>query len=198
MANTTDKNGLILSSQSDSGYKFVTTLFDGPLVGKFIAFADVVGDERQYQNSQRGRGRVKGFFGHKNVLALGVFDDVRDAAFIGQAFYGEDNAHRNNNVDMLLEGNEAVLPKLPRKKWEHEADKDSMDRGKKRHGNRATIVVQEALAEFYKNNKDDYTVTAEDAVAIRSTMNEYLDAIKKPKNSDIRDAAKIGFEPFRK
>ena len=48
-----DKNGLLLSTKSDSGYKFVTIMNDGPLEGKFIAFADLVGDERQYKGSQR-------------------------------------------------------------------------------------------------------------------------------------------------
>jgi len=193
----TDKNGLILSSQSDSGYKFVTTLFDGPLAGKFIAFADIVGDERQHRNSQSEK-RVHGFFGYKNVMALGVYDDVRDAAYVGQAFYGEDNASRNANVDALLEGNELVVPVPPRKDWKHDPDHDSMKKAKSRASKRTTLDVQSAVASFHKANGADYNVKASDAKEIRAAMTAYLKTIKKPNNADMMEAARLAFEPFKK
>jgi len=193
----TDKNGLTLSNQSDSGYKFVTTLFDGPLAGKFIAFADVVGDERQHRNNQHGK-RVEGFFGFKNVLALGVFDDVRDAAYVGQMFYGEDNAARNANVDALFEGNESVVPHSPKKAWKHDPDYATMEKAKTRAAGRVTLDVQAALAAFHKTNAADYSVKATDAKGIRKAMNDHLKTIKKPKNSDVMEAARLAFAPFKK
>lgn len=194
----TDKNGLILSNQSDSGYKFVTTLFEGPLAGKFIAFADVVGDERQHKNMQHGK-RVEGFFGFKNVLALDVYDDVRDAAYVGQTFYGEDNAARNANVDALFEGNERVIPTLiGKKEWQHDPDYANMEKAKTRAAGRKTLDVQQAIHDFNKSNGADYTVKAADAKDIRTAMTDYLKTIKKPKNSDMMEAARLAFEPFRK
>lgn len=192
-----DKNGLTLSNQSDSGYKFVTTLFEGPLAGKFIAFADVVGDERQHKNMQHGK-RIQGFFGFKNVLALEVFDDVRDAAYVAQTFYGEDNATRNTNVDALFEGNERVIPTPPRKDWQHDPDYLTMEKAKTRAAGRKTLDVQQALHNFNKSNGADYTVKAADAKDIRTAMVEYLKTIKKPKNDDMMEAARLAFEPFKK
>lgn len=193
----TDKNGLILSNQSDSGYKFVTTLFDGPLAGKFIAFADVVGDDRQHRNNQHGK-RVAGFFGFKNVLALSVHDDVRDAAYVGQHFYGEDNASRNANVDTLFEGNESVVPTPIGKVWQHDPDYATMDKAKTRATGRVTLTVQDALAAFHKANRANCNAKASDAEDIRNTMTAYLKGFKKPKNSDVMEAAKLAFEPYMK
>lgn len=193
----TDGNGLILSNQSDSGYKFVTTLFEGPLAGKFIAFADVLGDQRQYLNSQHGK-RVDGFFGYKNVVALSVHDDVRDAAYVGQTFYGEDSASRNANIDALFEGNESVIAKPIGKVWQHEADYASMDKAKARAVKRVKIDIQQGLFDFHTANAADYTVKAKDAKDIRAAMKAHLDTIEKPKNDDVKEAARIAFEPYRK
>ncbi len=195
--NSHDKNGLEFSAQSDSGYKFVTTLFDGPLAGKFIAFADVLGDERQYKNNEHGK-RVDGFFGYKNVLALGVYDDVRDAAYVGQSFYGEDSASRNANVDALFEGNERVIPTPPTKEWQHDPDYVSMEKAKVRARKRVKIDIQQGLHNFHKANLGDYSVKATDAKVIRAAMKAHIDAIEKPKNSDVEEAARLAFEPYKK
>jgi len=193
----TDKNGLQLSNQSDSGYKFVTTLFDGPLAGKFIAFADVLGDQRQYRNNEHGK-RVDGFFGFKNVLALGVYDDVRDAAYVGQHFYGEDSASRNANIDALFEGNESVIPRPTGKPWQHDPDYSSIEKAKTRAKKRVKIDIQQGLHSFHKAHGADYSVKATDAKAIRAAMKAHIDSIEKPKNSDVLEAARLAFEPYKK
>ena len=198
----TDKNGLQLSSNSDSGYKFVTTFFEGPLQGKFIAFADVTGDERQYKNSQL-KTRVPGFFGFKNVMALGVYDDVRDAAFVGQNFYGEDSSTRNDNLDMIFEGSESVIP-TPRVDWKHDPNYDQIEGARKRALKRNTnrvgkLDVQGAIAKFFKDSGADYNVGVKDAPAIREAMNDYLDTLgRSPKNNDLMKAAELAFEEYRK
>ena len=192
----TDKNGLVLSNQSDSGYKFVTTLFKGPLAGKYIAFADVTGNERQYQNSLHGK-RVDGFFGYKNVVALGAYDDVRDAAYVGQHFYGDSSSTRNANLDALFEGDESVIP-VCQQKWNHDPDFVQMEKAKVRAAGRVNIDVQQALSNFYKENSSTYKVSAKNAQAIRDSMNAYLGTIEKIKNSDMMEAARLAFEPFKK
>jgi len=192
----TDKNGLILSNQSDSGYKFVTTFFKGPLAGRYVAFADVTGNERQHQNSLHGK-RVDGFLGYKNVVALGVYDDVRDAAYVGQQFYGGDSGTRNANLDALFEGNESVVP-ICTQKWEHDPDLTQMEKAKVRAAGRVNIDVQQALSNFYKENGSAYKVSGKNAQAIRDSMNAYLGPIEKIKNSDMMEAARLAFEPFKK
>lgn len=129
MANL-DQNGLTLSNASDSGYKHVTTLFDGPLAGRFIAFADVTTNELQAMNKQYKHG-IDGFFGFKNVVPLGVFDDVRDAAYVGQEFYGTSGDDRDENLEELFAGNTSVVA-VPHGKWDNPADVVSMNKAKKR------------------------------------------------------------------
>ena len=127
-----------------------------------------------------------------------MYDDVRDAAYVGQTFYGEDNATRNLNVDALFEGNESVVPRVPTKEWQHEPDYTSIEKAKTRASGRVTLDVQRALANFHKANAADYNVKASDAKAIRKAMTDYLKTIKKPKNSDVMESARIAFDPYKK
>ena len=199
MATTTDKNGLMLSNSSDSGYRFVTTLFEGPLAGKFIAFADVKTDELQRFNMDRGN-QITGFFGFKNVVALGVFDDVRAAAYVGQEFYGNDADHRDSNLYDLFSGDESVIP-VPPKEWMHDPDFDSMARAKKRVQKRAKVDVQQALHAFHKDHGADYNVKTNDRKVInniRANVTAYLGTLDKPKQSDANEAVRLAFEPYRK
>lgn len=134
----TDANGLILSNTSDSGYRHVTTLFDGPLVGKFIAFADVpaeLQDDCQAHKLIHGRD----VFGFKNVIVLGIFDDVRDAAFVGQTFFGKSATNRNANLVSLFAGDKDVIPtQIP--VWQHSSCAASVAAGAHRHANRSTTA----------------------------------------------------------
>ena len=60
------------------------------------------------------------------------------------------------------------------------------------------ISVQEALSAFHQNHGTDYKVQAADAKAIRKAMEDHLKTIDKPTDSDMVEAARIGFEPFKK
>ena len=203
-----DQNGLEFSSQSGSGYKFVTTLLNGPLKGKFIAFADVHGDELQELNKEHGT-RVPGFFGHKNVVALGVYDDVRDAAYVGQKFYGGSPEARDHNLRELFSGNESVVPKAPGH-WKYEPDWDQINAAKEkmmgaaksraatREKNKVTLDVQKALGLYYQQHKDEYNVPTQDAGKIRNAMNAIMARIKRPTNQDFMDAAQAAFAPYKK
>lgn len=191
-----DKNGLELSSKSSSGYRFVTTFFEGTLAGKFIAFADVKEEGLQAQNLEHEK-RITGFFGFKNVVALGIFDDVRAAAFVGQNFYGSNADNRDMNLEALFNGDDSVVP-VPPAAWDHEPDHDRMAGAKKRVARRANVDVQEALAAFYKEHGTGYNVKSTDAKDIRATMNAYLGTLDMPKQSDAAEAARIAFEPFKK
>ena len=63
---------------------------------------------------------------------------------------------------------------------------------------RVVIDIQQSLANFYKEHKAEYNATLVDAATIRATMQEYIDSIKKPTNKDMEEAARLGFEPFKK
>lgn len=134
----TDSNGLILSKTSDSGYRHVTTLFNGPLVGKFIAFADVpvnLQDDCQAYKIQHGRD----VFGFKNVIVLGIFDDVRDAAFVGQTFFGKSAINRDANLTALFAGDTSVIPtQIPT--WQNAPCAVSIAAGAQRHVSRTTTA----------------------------------------------------------
>jgi hypothetical protein len=117
---STDANGLILSNNSSSGYKFVTRLFSGPMVGKWLAFADVPEELRAESREYKKTNGISGTLGFENVIILGVYDDVRDAAFIGQSFYGNNADDRNTNLEALFAGDTSVVPtQCPN--WNHEA-----------------------------------------------------------------------------
>ena len=197
---TVDKNGLLFSNHSDSGYRFVTTFFDGPLVGKFIAFADVNGDRLQRMNLIHAN-RVTGFFGFKNVVALGIYSDVRDAAHVGQQFYGSGADERDSNLEALFAGNESVIVKPP-SGWLHDPDYNQLESAKnrsiKRAASRAKINVQKTMYDFNKAHGAEYNVYPSDAAAIRDAMKSYLASLAKPKQIDAVEAARLAFEPYLK
>ena len=204
-----DENGLEFSKFSGSGYKFVATLATGPLKGKFIAFAKIEDTDLRQMNKEHGV-RVPGFFGHENTIGLAVFDDIRDAAFVGQTFNGDNDNVRDGNLLDLFSGNESIIPKSPGN-WKHEPDWDiinaaienaSVKSGKAaitREKNRLTLNTQTALANFNKEYGGNYNVTMNDAGGIRASIDDYIDNLKSnPKDSDYMNAAKQAFEPFRK
>ena len=199
----TDKNGLELSGHSDSGYKFVTTFLAGPLAGKFIAFADVKAGDLQELNQQYA-GNIKGFFGFKNVVGLGVFDSVLDAAYVGQQFYGTCSDDRDDNLAELFAGNDSVVAE-PDQQWDHEPDFDSMERGTKRAKYRAAnprakkLSIQEAIVKFNKEHVGEYNVSIKEAPAIRKAMDIALrQVIGRVSNMDLLEAAEAAFAPFKK
>lgn len=199
--NMVDKNGLLLSNNSDSGYMYVTTLFDGPLEGKFIAFAKVpeyLRDARsQFGASFDGSSAA---FGYNDTLTLGIFDDVRDAAFIGQHFNGNSVEDKNDNLERLFAGLYGKLPKTPN--WSHDPNYQQMEsarqRSIKRAASRAKIDIQKTLSAFHQEHGAEYNVKPTDAKAIRAFMNAYLGTIEKPKQADAIEAARLAFEPYKK
>ena len=206
-----DMNGLEFSSQSGSGYKFVTTLLNGPLKGKFIAYAKVSDPDMQEMNIETGSNkRIPGFFGHKDTVGLAVFDDVRDAAYVGQKFNSENPQERHNNLLELFSGNESVVPKSPGK-WQYDPDWEQMNAAKEkmmgvaqsraatREKNKVTLDVQKALGLYYQQHKDEYDVNpAQDATKIRNAMNVIIARVKKPTDQDFMDAAQAAFAPYKK
>lgn len=193
----TDENGLELSNQSSSGYRFVA-LYEGKT---FVAFADVVGDELQKLNQQHTS--ACDFYGFKNVVALGEFDDVRDAAYVGQKFYGSSVDERDQNLEEFFAGNTSVIA-TPPMSWKHDPDFIQIDRAKERTANRKNKVyvpkkdVQTALYDYYKDTQGQFKVTKDDTSAIRQVMEEYIDLLDgRPNNNDYMDAAKNAFEAYR-
>jgi len=80
-----DANGLELSNVSGSGYKYVSMVDTPQLKGKYIAFAKIDNEDLQQMNIESGSNkRIPGYFGHKNTVGLAIFDDIRDAAYVGQ------------------------------------------------------------------------------------------------------------------
>lgn len=149
---STDKNGLVLSNISSSGYKFVTQLFDGPMVGKWLAFADVPEELRAESREYKKTNGVYGTLGFDNVIILGVYDDVRDAAFIGQSFYGNNADDRNMNLEALFAGDTSVVPtQCP--DWEHEACAASVAKATAKAIKRRTTTGSVALVPAHKGLK---------------------------------------------
>jgi len=174
----TDKNGLTLSNASDSGYKFVTTLFEGPLAGKFVAFADVKTAELQRLNKSHAHG-INGFFGFKNVVPLGVFDDVRDAAYVGQTFHAGNADDRDDNLAELYAGNESVIPKSLTD-WDNPADVTSMKKAAtraktRRMGKTFDAKKAETAIDKFANNFKSYKIGNMDVRVILERMKELFD-----------------------
>lgn len=132
---TTDANGLELSNISNSGYRHVTVLFDDPeFSGMFIAFADVPVDLQADCREYKAKNGDSAF-GYQNVVTLGVFADVRDAAYVGQTFYGLSVDDRNANLVELFSGNRSVIPaNIPT--WNHPANAATMAAAVKRKATR--------------------------------------------------------------
>ena len=205
-----DKNGLEFSNVSGSGYKHASVVDTPDLKGKFIAYAKVGGEDMQELNIQSDSNkRIPGFFGHKDTVGLAIFDDIRDAAYVGQTFNSKSTQERDANLLELFSGNESVIPKPPGK-WEHEPDWDRVaaaadkmtDAGAKRKAtlakNKVTLNPQLALAKFFKERGAEYNVGKNDAGTIRGAIEATIAAIKKPTDSDFMDAAEQAFEPYRK
>lgn len=200
-----DKNGLAFSNVSGSGYKYAGVVDTPALKGKFIAYAKVSGDEMQEMNIESGSNqRIPGFFGHKDTVGLAVFDDIRDAAYVGQKF----NENRDNNLLELFSGNESIVPKSPGK-WEHEPDWDrvamaadkmagaSEKRKATLAANKPTLDSQTAMAKFYKERGSEYSVSGNDGKAIRGEIENIMKGNKRPKDEDFMAAAEQAFEPYR-
>lgn len=131
---TTDANGLTLSNQSDSGYLYCSTLVNMP--GKFIAFAKVPIELRADCHAFKAT-TDNNIFGYDDTVVLGVFDDSRDAAFVGQTFCGTSFEDRNNNLVELFSGNTSVIPTII-PTWDHPANVVAMAAGAARKATRAT------------------------------------------------------------
>lgn len=194
-----DKNGLQLSNQTNSGYKFVTTFFDGPNVGKFAAFAELTNDRMR----ELGRIYGKNFPGIADfqIITLGIYDDVRDAAHVGQRFYGKGTVDRNNNLQNLFDNRKGVIS-IPPLEWKHEPDLERMEAAKKRSEgtaiNRAgKLDIQDAIGKFYSEHRSEYKISANDAPDIRKVMAEFLEALDRPtSNTDLLMAAEEAFLPY--
>ena len=205
-----DKNGLEFSNVSGSGYKHASVVDTPELKGKFIAYAKVGGEEMQAMNIESGSNRrIPGFFGHKDTVGLAIFDDISDAAYVGQAFNGKNTKDRDNNLLELFSGNEFVIPKPPGK-WEHEPDWDRVkaasekmsDVGVKRKAtmakNKVTLNPQLALAKFHKERGSEYNVGRDDAATIRGAIEAVMANIKRPTDADFMNAAEQAFAPYKK
>lgn len=195
-----DRNGLHLSNQTNSGYKFVTTFFDGPYVGKFAAFAELTNDRMRELN--RDFGATYPGLNDSHICILGMYDDVRDAAHVAQTFQGEGTVDRNANLQNLFDGRNETLATSPM--WDHTPDLERMEAAKKRtEGNASNragkLDIQSALAKFHGEHITEYNITAKHAPAIRKVMAEYIEALDQaPTNADLLAAAEEAFQLYRK
>jgi len=196
-----DRNGLHLSNQTNSGYKYVTTFFDGPYVGKFVAFADLTNDRMRELNRDFGD-RYPGL-NDSHVVILGMYDDVRDAAHVAQTFQGEGTTDRNSNLLNLFDGRRETLS-TPPEEWKHDPDQERMEAAKKRSEGNASnragkLTIQSALAKFHSNHALEYKISGKQAPVIRKAMAEYIEALEQPPtNADLLAAAEEAFRPYRK
>jgi hypothetical protein len=177
--NNFDDNGLMLSERAYSGYKFVTVLFDGPYAGKYIAFADVP-SHLQKQKAAFGSNNC---FGFSNIQTLGVFDDVRDAAYVGQTFFNEG---RDENLVKFFAGDMSVVP-VPPSTWKYEPHivhynnfKKASDKYKEKLMNKIRSDIkqniknsQDAFYFVYSKNKDKYNITKDDVANIRMEIEQH-------------------------
>ena len=187
-----DKNGLELSTKSGSGYKFVTIYND-----KFIAFADV---PEYLQEYRKINDNICDFYGFKNVVALGEFDDVRDAALVGQRFFGENIQERDKNLSSLMAGDRGVIPKA-NILWEYDRAEEyvqnAIEKKNKLQSNKGSLNIQTVLFEYYTINKDKFqNVTKNDIPEIRKDMIGYLEMSDKKNKTEFFKAAEYAFEKF--
>lgn len=195
-----DRNGLHLSNKTNSGYEFVTTFFDGPYVGKFAAFADLTNDKMRELN--RDFGALYPGLNDSHICILGMYDDVRDAAYVAQSFQGEGTIDRNSNLQNLFDGRSEAIVTPP--KWEFEPDQERMAAAKKKtEGNASNragkLTIQDALAKFNNEHGAEYNITGKHAPAIRKVMADYVEALgQAPTNAELLVAAEEAFRPYRK
>lgn len=141
-----------------------------------------------------------------NSVHIGYFSDSREAAYAKSVF---ENSPIDEKIDMLHNGVDLAYPadlyKLPEQITHEEAKEQIIAYKKAGHINDPVVPasalkqkVQQALANFHKDNAADYNVGKNDANAVRTAMNDYLKTITKPRNSDVEEAARLAFEPYKK
>lgn len=141
-----------------------------------------------------------------NTVHIGYFSDSREAAYARSVF---ENSPTDEKIDMLHNGVDLAYPadlyKLPEKITHEEAEQEIIAYRKANQVDDPIVPVsalkqkvQQELANFYKDNAADYKVEKNDATAIREAMTDYLKTITKPRNSDVIEAARLAFEPYKK
>ncbi len=186
-----DANGLRLSGVAGSGYYLVATLPFEEFAGKFIAYAYIADPDLQKagKDFERDHGpMVPGFFYiMANVVGLGVFDDVRDAAYVAQEFTEDDL------YDLLLDGDESVIATPPAGGWEYPAV-DVPPREKRTRRGAKRLDAQLALAQVWGVDRAAYSATMADAPALRKAI-----ITSDPHgNAEFLEAARMALESFRR
>jgi hypothetical protein len=202
-----DDNGLALSNATNSGYMMATLITGGKDVGKFLAYVWL--PEVDELRELRRKFGQKMYYGYENVQGLAIYENVLDAAYVGQEF----NKNLIENLISLYNGDDSVIATPPQSFPYGPAENAQIKidiiqtkiNNRPKQTNNGPIdfkarktpedKAQYVFLDIFNKNRGNYNITKEDVKNIRDVI-----LMQQPER-DYNDwllAAELALEPYKK